>query len=93
MFRDGAVKSLLATMQRKPVDALLCRTGTCPAEFIRAAVGLKQYRLTAWATTPSMSTQQALAASRCSSLKVQTRGRSQSWLSENRGQTTISSAA
>jgi D-3-phosphoglycerate dehydrogenase / 2-oxoglutarate reductase len=38
--RDGKVESLLATAQRQPMDALLCR-GSCPAEVINAAAGLK----------------------------------------------------
>ncbi len=39
--RDGNVKSLLQTVQRQPVDALLSRNVGCPGEVIHAAVGLK----------------------------------------------------
>ena len=39
--RDGTVKSLLEAVQRRPVDAILCRTGAVPAEVINAAGNLK----------------------------------------------------
>jgi D-3-phosphoglycerate dehydrogenase / 2-oxoglutarate reductase len=39
--RDGTAKSLLETVKRQPVNAMLLRNVACPAEVIHAAVDLK----------------------------------------------------